>query len=215
MKYAVLGTGQVGTTIATKLVELGNEVTIGSRSADNEKAVAWAAAAGDLADHGTFSDAAAAGEAVFNCTAGIASLDALRAAGADNLSGKLLIDVANALDFSAGVPPTLAVCNDDSLGEQIQRQFPDARVVKTLNTVNASVMVSPQQVPETTVFLSGDDDAAKAQVRVLLEEFGWSPGSVVDLGGISSARGTEMYLPLWLRMYGALGTATLNIRVVH
>jgi predicted dinucleotide-binding enzyme len=215
MRIGVFGTGTVGQTLATKLASLGHEVTMGSREAGNDKAVAWAKQAGDSASEGTFADAAAAGEVVINATAGTASVEALRQAGADNLSGKVLIDVANPLDFSQGMPPRLGVCNDDSLGEQIQREFPDARVVKTLNTVNAGVMVDPQAVAAShTIFVAGDDAAAKEQVRELLGSFGWQADDVLDLGDISAARGTEMYLPLWLRLWGATGTANLNVKVL-
>ena len=170
MRIGVIGTGSVGKTIGTKLVELGHEVTMGSRSATNEQAAEWAASAGAGASHGTFADAAAAGELVFNCTAGMVSLEALGAAGEENLSGKVLVDVSNALDFSKGRPPTLSVCNDDSVGEQIQRAFPEAKVVKALNTMNAGVMVAPASIPgEHDVFVCGNDDGAKAQVSELLE----------------------------------------------
>ncbi|MFN8160896.1 MAG: NAD(P)-binding domain-containing protein [Solirubrobacterales bacterium] len=128
MKVGVLGTGGVGQTIGTKLIELGHEVTMGSRTPDNEAAAEWVQASGESASQGTFGAAAAASETLFNCTAGAASLEALEAAGRENLAGKLLIDLANPLDFSAGMPPTLTVCNDDSLGEQIQGAFPEARV---------------------------------------------------------------------------------------
>jgi predicted dinucleotide-binding enzyme len=215
MKLGVLGTGGVGRTLATKLVELGHEVRMGSRSAGNEAAVEWASGAGERAGEGTFADAASCGEVVVNATAGGASIDALNAAGADNLAGKLLIDVANPLDFSAGMPPTLTVCNDDSLGESIQQAFPDARVVKTLNTVNADVMVDPAIVPgKHTMFVSGNDEGAKEEVKLLLKSFGWADDAILDLGDIGAARGQEMYLPLWLRLYGAAGTGHLNVNVV-
>jgi 8-hydroxy-5-deazaflavin:NADPH oxidoreductase len=215
MRLGVLGTGTVGRTLATKLVELGHEVKMGSRQAGNEAAVAWAGAAGEAASQGSFADAAAFGELVLNATAGAASLDALSAAGADNLGGKVLIDVANPLDASAGMPPTLTVCNDDSLSESIQRAFPDARVVKSLNTVNADVMIDPGIVPGShTMFVSGNDEGAKGEVAGLLESFGWNRDDIMDLGDISAARGQEMYLPLWLRLYGATGTAHLNVKVV-
>jgi predicted dinucleotide-binding enzyme len=214
MKIGVLGTGIVGRTLATKLVAVGHEVSMGSRDAANEQAAEWAAAAADRARHGTFADAAGFGELVVNATSGGASLDALRAAGADNLAGKVLVDVANPLDFSQGMPPRLSICNDDSLGEAIQREFPDARVVKALNTVNAGVMVDPAGVPgDHDVFVCGDDDAAKAEVSGLLRELGWPEESIVDLGGIDGARGMEMYLPLWLRLFGTMGTPQLNIDV--
>lgn len=216
MRVAVLGTGTVGQAIATELAELGHEVTMGSRSASSEALVEWVQSTGEGADGGTFADAAAASELVFNCTAGEHSLEALAAAGEENLAGKTLVDVANPLDFSAGFPPTLSVCNDDSLAEQIQAAHPEARVVKALNTVNAPVMVDPGRVRgDHVVFVCGDDAAAKAQVSALLEAFGWPPDSIVDLGDITAARGTEMYLPLWLRLYGKLETGDFNIAIAR
>jgi predicted dinucleotide-binding enzyme len=216
VRIGVLGTGTVGRTLAEKLVEVGHEVRMGSREAGNENAAEWAAAAGEAGSEGTFADAAEFGELVINATAGGASLEALRAAGAESLGRKVLVDVANPLDFSDGMPPTLTVSNDDSLGEQIQEAFPEARVVKALNTVNAAVMVAPGALDESTnLFVCGNDRAAKGQVIELLETFGWLSGDILDLGDISAARGTEMYLPLWLRMMGALETPQFNIRVVR
>lgn len=213
MNIAVLGTGMVGTSIASKLVELGHQVKMGSRSATNEKAAAWVAEAGEGASQGTFADAAAFGAMVFNCTAGMASLQALEAAGPGNLAGKILIDLANPLDFSQGMPPRLAVCNDNSLGEQIQAAFPDAKVVKTLNTVNCYVMVDPSRVPgQHDMFLCGNDADAKAEVQTILRDwFGWQ--NLHDLGDITNARATEAYLPLWVRLWGALGTADFNVHI--
>jgi predicted dinucleotide-binding enzyme len=215
MKIGVLGTGMVGSTIASKLVEVGHEVKIGSRTAQNEKALEWANGAGERGSSGTFADAAAFGELVFNCTNGAGAVDAVRAAGADNLRGKVLIDITNPLDFSHGMPPSLFTGNTDSLGEQIQRELPDTRVVKTLNTMNCKIMVNPSRVPgDHDVFMSGNDAEAKAKVReVLTGWFGWK--DVIDLGDITTARGTESYLPLWLRLWGAFGTADLNIKVVR
>ena len=216
MRIAVLGTGAVGQAIATKLAQLGHAVTMGSRSAGDGAMQTWLEGAGEGAAGGTFADAAAAGELVFNCTAGTASLEALEAAGAENLAGKTLVDVANPLDFSHGMPPTLSVCNDDSLGERIQAAHPDARVVKALNTVNSSVMVEPSRVRgDHAVFVCGDDEAAKAQVSALLEALGRPQDSIVDLGDISAARGTEMYLALWLRLYGTLDTADFSIAIAR
>jgi hypothetical protein len=204
----------VGNALATKLASLGHEVKMGARDAKNAKAAAWVESAGCRASHGTFADAAAFGEIVFNCTAGAGSLDALQASGAANLRGKILADVANPLDFSHGMPPSLFAGNTDSLGERIQATFPEARVVKTLNTVNANVMVDPGRVPgDSDVFVCGNDAGAKAEVTRILKDFGWK--SVIDLGDITAARGTESYLPLWLRLWGACKTPDLNIRVVH
>ena len=215
MKIGILGTGVVGQTIGTKLVSLGHDVKMGARAAANEKAEKWVKENGARATHGTFADAAAFGEIVFNCTSGMASLDALRQAGARNLDGKILIDVANPLDFSKGMPPTLSVCNTDSLGEQIQRAFPGARVVKTLNTMNTNVMVDPRIVPgDSDVFVSGNDAAAKAQVTEILKSwFGWR--SVIDLGDITTARGTEMLLPIWLRLWGTFKTPNINFHIAR
>lgn len=205
----------VGTTIASKLVALGHEVRLGSRTADNAKGQAWLTQiASPNASVGEYADAAGFAELVFNCTAGTSSIDALTAAGAGNLDGKLLIDVANPLDFSKGMPPQLSIVNDDSLGERIQRTFPGAKVVKTLNTVSAAIMVDPSRVPgEHVMFMSGNDAEAKAQVRGILTEWlGWR--HVIDLGDIGTARGTESYLPLWLRLWGALKTSDFNIAIV-
>jgi predicted dinucleotide-binding enzyme len=214
MKIGVLGTGGVGTTIETKLVQLGHDVMMGSRTKTNEKAAAWVKANGPMASHGTFADAGRFGELLFNCTSGGASVDALKLAGAANLNGKVLLDIANPLDFSKGMPPTLSVCNTDSLGEQIQRAFPDAKVVKTLNTMSCKIMVNPSLVAgEHDVFVSGNDRAAKARVTEILKGwFGWK--SVIDLGDITSARGTEQILALWVRLMGTLGTANFNFKVV-
>ncbi|TMI71983.1 MAG: NADP oxidoreductase [Bacillati bacterium ANGP1] len=214
MKLGVLGTGMAGHAIGTKLVQMGQDVMMGSRSSTNEKAAAWVKANGPKASQGTFADAAKFGEILFNCTHGMASLDALKLAGAENMKGKILIDLANPLDFSKGMPPTLAVSNTDSLAEQIQRAFPDTKVVKSLNTMNCKLMVNPSLVRgDHDVFVSGNDKAAKSRVTEILRNwFGWK--SVVDLGDIGSARGAEQLLPLWLRLVGALGTANFNLKIV-
>ncbi len=215
MRLAVLGTGMVGEAIGSKLVALGHDVMMGSRTRDNEKAVAWVERCGAGASTGMFRDAVEHGSAVFNCTSGSASLDALALAGADVLGAKILVDIANPLDFSKGMPPQLFVFNDDSLGERIQRAYPDLKVVKTLNTVNCHVMVEPQRLPgEHTMFVCGEDAAAKGEVTAWLKAwFGWK--DVLDLGGIASARGTESYLPLWIRLWGAIGSADFNVKVVR
>lgn len=215
MRIAVLGTGMVGDAIGTKLVSLGHEVKMGSRTATNEKAAAWVKKAGAKASQGTFADAAAFGEIVWNCTAGAGALDALGAAGAANLRGKVLVDVSNPLDFSKGMPPMLFVSNDDSLGERIQRAFPEARVVKTLNTMNCHLMMDPSRVKgEHDVFVSGNDAEAKAKVTGILREWlGWK--NVIDLGDITTARGTESWLPLWVRLWGVLQTPDFNLHIAR
>lgn len=211
MKIGVLGTGLVGQTLATKFAALGHEVVIGAREAGNDKAVAWAAAHPGKA--GTFADAAAHGDVILNCTLGSASLSALTQAGAANLAGKPVIDVSNPLDFSQGMPPSLFVSNTDSLGERLQRAFPEAKIVKALNTINAGVMVDPGRVAggDHSLFMSGNDHQAKTIVGGLLAELGWR--HVIDLGDITTARGTEMYLALWVRLWGALKTADFNVKI--
>lgn len=214
MRYGVLGTGVVGRTLGTKLVQLGDEVCMGARAAGGEAALDWVASAGGGAREGTFADAAEFGEMVICAVAGSHALSALGMAGADALRGKVLIDVSNPIAEGTGFPPALSVCNTESLGEQVQSAFPEARVVKTLNTVNCAVMVDPASVPgRHNVFVSGEDAAAKRDVVSLLSHLGWPEGSVIDLGGIETARGTEMYLALWLRLMRAVGTPSLNVSV--
>jgi 8-hydroxy-5-deazaflavin:NADPH oxidoreductase len=210
---AILGTGMVGDAIGSKLVALGHKVMMGSRTANNEKANAWRTRNGSLASNGTFADAAAFGEILFNCTSGQVSLEALQLAGRENLQGKILVDVANPLDFSKGMPPSLSVCNTDSLGEVIQRQFTDVKVVKTLNTMNCQLMVNPGLLSDPgNVFVCGNDADAKAEVNLILQSFGWE--KIIDLGDISAARGTEQLLPVWIRLMGTLGTAAFNFSIV-
>lgn len=214
MKIAVLGTGNVGMTIGAKMVETGHQVMMGSRTADNEKAVSFSKRFPDRASHGTFADACNFAELIFNCTAGIGSLEALQQA-ASSLENKIIIDVSNPLDFSKGMPPTLTISNTDSLGEQIQKSFPSARVVKTLNTMWCGLMVNPGLLKEEhNVFMSGNDASAKEAVKKILYTFGWKESMIIDLGDITTARGTEMYLPLWLRIYSATSNGAFNIRVV-
>ncbi|MFB7591169.1 NADPH-dependent F420 reductase [Streptomyces sp. NPDC056169] len=213
MKIAVLGTGEVGRRLAGKLVSLGHEVALGSRTADNAEAVKWAEAHGG--GHGTFADVAGPAELVVNATGGLVSLAVLEAAGAENLRGKVLVDVSNALDFSEGFPPKVVTFDGGSLAEHLQKAFPETRVVKTLNTMTNTVMVEPGRVPgRHHVFLSGDDEDAKAVVADLLGSFGWPADRILDLGDLSSARATEQLLPLWLRLYGVLGTGDFNFSVV-
>ena len=224
MKIGILGSGVVGQTLGAKLIERGEDVVLGTRSPDKREGRRgmgaalddWLRTTGGKARIASFADAAAHGEIVINATNGAGSLDALNLAGARNLDGKILIDVANPLDFSRGMPPSLTVCNTDSLAEQIQRAFPNAKVVKTLNTTNAQVMVNPAQVGggDHDLFICGNDAAAKARVTELLNQwFGWR--TVIDLGDIATARGAEMLLPIWVRLMGALGTPFFNFKIVR
>lgn len=217
MKIAILGTGTVGQTIGHKLIQLGHQLMMGSRTAQNEKALTFVNQHPQHASAGTFEQAAAFGEIVFNCTSGLGSLNALQQAKAENLANKVLIDLANPLDFSNGMPPSLSICNTHSLGEEIQNHFPETKVVKTLNTMWCGLMVNPQLVNggDHHVFVCGNDANAKAQVKDLLISFGWANHLIIDLGDLSKARGTEMYLPLWLSLFGHLKTSAFNLKVVH
>lgn len=215
-RFAVLGTGAVGETIGTKLIELGHSVMMGSRTTGNEKALAFADKNGKKAGAGTFADAAAFSEIIINCTAGSGSMDALKSAGEANLAGKVIIDIANPLDFSQGMPPSLFISNVNSLGEEIQKQFPSAKVVKTLNTMWCGIMVNPAMLgSDHNVFLSGNDSDAKSTVCDMLRSFGWAEQNIIDLGGIITARATEMYLPLWLSIYMRDKNGAFNIKIVH
>jgi predicted dinucleotide-binding enzyme len=217
MRISVLGTGTVGRTLSAALAGRGHDLVVGTRDVD------FTATRPDVAEWQAahpgvrlvpLGETAAHGEVVVNATSGEGTLAAVGAAG--DVAGKVVADVSNALDFSAGFPPTLSVANTDSIGEQLQRAFPDARVVKTLNTMNASVMADPSLVPgEHHVFVAGDDAEAKAVVTGLLTDLGWPATSVLDLGGIRAARSTEMYLPLWLSLMGVAGSPAFNIRLVR
>lgn len=226
MKIGILGTGMVAQALAGKLATLGHDVTVGTRdprstlardqpgSFGNPPFKVWKEAHPTVSLN-TFAGAANHGELLVNATNGDATLAALTAAGADAIGDKVLIDVSNPLDFSAGMPPSLSVCNTDSLAEQIQRAFPRARVVKTLNTVNASLMVEPKRLADGdhTMFVCGNDGDAKQAATSLLREFGWT--DIVDLGDVATARGTEMYLPLWLRLFAAVGKPNFSIKLVR
>lgn len=226
MKIAVLGTGSAGRTVAAGLAKLAHEVVIGTR--DPEATLArqepsamgappfseWHGQHGDVA-LATYEEAAAAAELIVNLTNGMGSLDALAAAGTRNLAGKILVDISNPLDLSQGFPPFLNPVNTDSLGEQIQQAFPETKVVKTLNTMNAAVMVNPGRVAggDHSVFVSGNDGDAKKAVTSLLQSLGHT--DVIDLGDISTARGAEMMLPVWIRLWGALGTPDFNFKIAR
>lgn len=226
MKIGILGTGMVGQTLAGKLSALGYDVMIGTRDPGATLARSGNDSFGNppfrvfKEEHpaiglGTFAQAARHGEIIINATNGGGALTALEAAGTDAIGSKVLIDVSNPLDFSRGMPPTLSVCNTDSTGEQIQRAFPKARVVKTLNTVNAHLMVDPKQLAggDHTMFVCGNDSGAKGEAVKLLGAFAWT--DILDLGDITMARGTEMYLPLWIRLWMATGKPMFSIKVVR
>ncbi|MEH1056710.1 NAD(P)-binding domain-containing protein [Micromonospora sp. CPCC 206171] len=226
MKIAVLGTGMVGQALAGRLAQLGHEVTVGTRDVaatlartdpdgmGNPPYSRWAQAHPRV-DLATFADAVAGAELVVNATSGAVSLDALAAAGAEHLAGKVLLDISNPLDFSRGFPPSLFVSDTDSLGERIQAAYPELKVVKGLNTLTAELMVDPKALAggEHTVFVAGNDAGAKRTVTGLLEGFGHT--DVIDLGDITGARGAEMLLPVWLRLMGTLNTPRFQFKIVR
>jgi len=228
-KVAVMGTGSVGQTISLKFAALGYDVMIGTRNVEEKLASdsqdaygnppfsAWHVANKQI-KLGSFREAAAFGETVVNVTQGGNSIAALKMAGEENLKGKILIDIANPLDFSRGMPPGLIsdLSNTNSLGEEIQKTFPAVRVVKTLNTMWCGLMVNPQLLNggDHTVFICGDDSEAKEDVKGILIMFGWPEKNILDLGGLAAARGTEMYLPLWLSLFGVTKKGAFNLKVL-
>ena len=226
MKIGIIGSGVVAQTLGAKLIELGHDVVVGTRDPaklDEKKNMAgtlreWLAKVNKADRKGrvaTFQEAAAHGDLLFNATNGQSSIEALKLAAADKVGTKVLIDTSNELDFSKGMPPGALASQSNCLGERIQAAFPNLKVVKSLNTIGAPVMVAPQTLAggEHTVFVSGNDTPAKAATAELLKSFGWK--DVLDLGDISSARGPEMYMAMWLRLWGATGTGMLNVKVVR
>jgi 8-hydroxy-5-deazaflavin:NADPH oxidoreductase len=228
-KIAIIGTGTVGQTFASRLVSLGHDVMMGTRNVAEKLASKatdsygnapfreWHTANKDV-KLGKFAEAAAFGEIILNVTQGANSISAFKLAGAQNLNGKILVDIANPLDFSKGMPPSLipVLSNTNSLGEEIQKTFPGAKVVKTLNTMWCGLMVNPALIGggDHTNFICGNDADAKNSVKSLLNEFGWKNENILDLGDISSARGTEAILPIWLRIWGATQNGAFNFKLV-
>jgi 8-hydroxy-5-deazaflavin:NADPH oxidoreductase len=224
MKIGMIGGGGVGQTIGAALKALGHDVVLGIRAVTPEELAKERNFAKPLKDWTaeigipvvTMAAAAAHGEVLFNVTAGQGSLEALTAAGAANLKGKVLIDVANPLDFSAGMPPFLAAAyaGPTSLGEQIQAAFPDTHVVKAFNTIANPVMVNAALVPgDHDLFIAGNDAAAKAKVTEIATAFGWK--HIVDLGDIVGARATEALLPIWVRLWATSGSMMHNLHVAR
>jgi 8-hydroxy-5-deazaflavin:NADPH oxidoreductase len=224
-KIAILGTGVVGQSISEKLTSIGYEVMLGTRNVENtlsktEKSIYGRPPFKDWYENhqnikfGTFADTAAWGELIINATNGGGALEALKLAGKENLVGKVLIDISNPLDFSKGMPPSLLVCNTDSLAEQIQSEYPSTKVVKSLNTMNAIVMVNPNLVPgDHNVFVNGNDSEAKAEVKQLLISIGWIEKNIIDLGDITASRGVEQMLPIWVRLLGMLQNPMFNFHI--
>jgi 8-hydroxy-5-deazaflavin:NADPH oxidoreductase len=227
---AILGTGGVGQTLASKFLDLGHKIMLGTRNVENKLSETTKDQYGNLpfkewfatnkgVKLGTLKEAAAFGEIILNATKGSESINALKAVEQKDLEGKILIDIANPLDFSMGMPPRLIpeLCNTNSLAEEIQRTFPKTRVVKTLNTMWSGLMINPGLVNkgDHDIFVCGNDPEAKEEVKKILKSFGWSGENILDLGDISAARATEMYLPLWLRISAATNFKPMNLRIVN
>ena len=215
-KIGILGTGAVGRTIGSKLIELGYQVMMGSRTADNEKATAWVQSHGTNATNGTFADVAVFANIIFNCTKGEITLDVFNLAGIENFRQKTIVDISNPLDFSHGMPPSLFPqwSNTNSLGEEIQRLLPDALIVKTLNMVNCEVMVDATRCgADATMFICGNDAAAKASVLHILQQFAWK--DTIDLGDITASRAMEMLLPIWLKTWMATGNGHFAFKIAR
>jgi hypothetical protein len=226
MIISILGTGIVGRTIAAKMSALGHRVKLGTRSVkdtidrpskgmDGLTFKEWSKQNPSLTLL-NYEDLPAETNLFVNATNGGASLDALKKVGKGKLKGKTIIDIGNPLDFSKGMPPSLFICNTDSLGEAIQREFPESNVVKSLNTMNCLIMMNPSLVPgDHSVFISGDNPTAKKEVEELLQAIGWKKSNIIDLGDLSTARGTEMLLPVWIRLWGAFGNANFNFHIAR
>jgi len=219
MNIGVLGTGGVGATIATALTNKGHSVKMGSRSSNNEKAAAWIEKSNGKGTQGNFDEAAAFGEIVFLCLNGEHALDAVRTIQPKSVEGKIVIDLTNPLDFSKGMPPRLVegLNNSTSLGEEIQAHLKDAKIVKTLNTITANLMVNANAVNngDHNLFICGNDADAKTKVKQLLSsEFGWKSENILDLGNIQSARMVEAYVPFWVTIMQAVGTPMFNVKIV-
>lgn len=225
MKITILGTGVVGQIMASRLIELHHNVILGTRNphetvqrTEPNQMTGISFAEWHKRNSGVelmaVNEAAKDADIVVNATSGSVSLAVLDMVGQENLKDKILLDIANPLDFSKGMPPTLSVCNTESLAEQIQKTFPETKVVKSLNTMNAFIMMHPITIPgDHNVFVSGNDDDAKRVIKDLLYNVGWKHENIIDLGDITSARGTEMLLPIWLRLYGSMGHANFNFHI--
>jgi 8-hydroxy-5-deazaflavin:NADPH oxidoreductase len=211
MNIGILGTGDVGTTLGSALVNAGHQVRMGSRSPSNEKALAWVGRNGARASSGTFGDAAAFGEILILATAGVANEAVISAAGLTHFDGKVLLDVTNPLDFSQGLPRI--AFESDSCGERAQRLLPRARVVKFFNSVGHVHMVHPQfPAGPPTMLLAGNDPEAKRIASGFVEGFGWRP---VDFGGIDGARYLEAMAVVWIRLGILSGSWNHALTAIH
>jgi 8-hydroxy-5-deazaflavin:NADPH oxidoreductase len=229
MRISVLGTGIVGQTFSSRLIGMGHDVMMGTRDVQEKMNEEEKDRYGNpplrdwIKDNAavklvSFADSAAFGELIINATNGATALNALDLATEENLRGKIIIDVSNPLDFSKGMPPFLldGLNNTNSLGEEIQKEFPGAKVVKTFNTMNCFLMVNPGMTGKGNHvnFISGNNSDAKEQVRKFISDFGWTDDNIVDLGDITAARAQESFLLLWVRLMNTLNNPAFNIQIV-
>ena len=220
MKIGIIGSGVVAQTLGTKLVELGHDVVLGTRDPqklDEKKNMAgtlneWLAAVKNKAKVVTFKEAAAHGELLINATHGQISVEALKMAEADKVGPKVLIDTANELDFSGKGFPVLA-SGARSVALNLQNAFPNLKVVKSLNTITAPLMVNPKALKggDHTIFMAGNDSGAKTKVGELLKSFGWT--DILDLGDIQAAHGPEMMMGMWLVLYMSMKNGMIGVKI--
>lgn len=228
MNIAVIGTGMVGRSISAKLAQLGHKVVMGTRDIEKTYAHTETDMFGNIpfsqwqqdnssVELNTFSEAAANAELLFVCTHGSNSKAVLELTGRENLKGKTIIDLSNGLVFGeVGEQPKLDPVNTNSVGEQLQAAFPEANIVKTLNNIQHTVMVNPALVQGShNVFISGESENAKSDVKSILRSFGWQTEQIVDLGGITYSRAMEMNVLLWWRMYELLGNGEFNFQIMN
>jgi predicted dinucleotide-binding enzyme len=210
IRVGILGSGDVGKSFARAFGSLGHEVKIGSRSP--EKLSEFVAGQGDRVSSGTFDEAASFGDLIVLATHGVATEEAITLAGKQNFDRKVVIDATNPLDFSSGAP-RLSVGHTDSLGEQIQRSLPNARVVKAFNTVGNGLFFKPQ-LPggPPDMFIGGNDADAKKIVSQICEAFGWG---VIDLGGIDVSRHLEPMCMVWVLHGMKIGSWMHAFKMLH
>jgi predicted dinucleotide-binding enzyme len=226
MNISVLGTGSVGQALAGRLSGLGHSIFMGTRDVESTLAKTTPDGWGNpgigtwITDNTrvqlcTFNDSVAQGnDLIIFAMNGKFAIECLNSIDSALLNGKVLIDISNPLDFSNGFPPSLFISNTESLGELIQNTFPELKVVKTLNTMSNPIMINPKILEgDHSVFLSGNDSEAKSFVTLLLNSFGWESKNIIDLGDITTARGTEMILPLWVRLYGKMQSPMFNFNI--
>jgi 8-hydroxy-5-deazaflavin:NADPH oxidoreductase len=227
MNITILGTGSVGQALAGKLMSLGNDVTVGTRDVEVSLQRVEPDRMGNMGigqfmvdnpgvNLVTFNDAINSDtDLIINALGGESILEVLGAIDPNLIDSKVMIDVANPLDFSNGFPPSLTICNTTSLGEQVQAQFLNLKVVKALNTVSNPVMINPTALSGNhNLFICGNDMDAKNIVGGVLISMGWNSSQIIDLGDITNSRGTEMFLPLWVRIFGKVQTPMFNIGIV-